>query len=257
MLELRVAKFPFCAATCIICLDNAEKTCDYPVKSKWGTSLANDPIDRIIASWPIGFFQQLHEEMDAAFAQALRTATERVAAPERRNALGHLRHFGAEAGFRNAGQAVGLNVHVPDTVPKGSLYSLIEAKGIFLLRSNIVSGLALLRPSKFRRTWASLNAWLRPEQIDLFETRVPPASPDRLCGLLITTASNKLNPGLPAWVGIGIPTPDLSAWIKTISISDIIARFHDAGTAAPVAEPVEIKDRAMPKLKRKDGNERG
>jgi hypothetical protein len=226
-------------------------------KEQMGGILPDDPIDRFITNWPVGFFQQVQEEMDAAFAQALRTTRERIAAPERRNALGQLRHFGAEAGFRSAGQSVGLNVHVPDTVPKGSMYSLIEGAGIFLLRANICSGLALPRPSKFRERWASLNAWLRPEQGDLFEPESSSPAPDRLCGLLITTASNKIDPGLPAWVGIGIPTPDLSAWIKTISIQEMIARYHDAATPTPVAEPVEIKDRAMPKLKRKDGKERG
>lgn len=240
----------------ILALDNAENRCHFPLNSKQGVTLPGDSINRFIDSWPIGFFQQLQEEMDAAFAQALRTTRERIAPPERRNALGQLRHFGAEAGFRIAGQAAGLNVHVPDTVPKGSLYSMVEGERIFLLRANICSGLQVPRPSKFRQRWASLNAWMRPEQINLFEPEAPPSATDKLCGLLITTASNKMDPGLPAWVGIGIPTADLSAWIQTISIPEIIARYHDAATPTQVSEPVEIKDRAMPKLKQKDGNKR-
>lgn len=214
-------------------------------------ALSDEIIDRFVRRWPIAFFQNVLEEMDAAFAQALRVTRERIAPPEQRNALGQFRHFAAEAGLRRAGQAAGLNVHVPDTVPRGGLYSLVEAEDIFLLRANISSGLQVPRPSRFRQSWASLNAWLRPEQIDLFEASGPRPTVDRLCGLLITTASNKMDPSLPAWVGIGIPTADLSAWITTVSITEIIARYHDAATPEPVAEPVEIKDRAIPRLKRK------
>lgn len=227
----------------------------YPENSKQGIALSHDPIARLVQAWPETFFRSLGEEIDAAFAQAHRLTAEKIAPPERRGALGQLRHFLAEDGFRSAGRAAGLNVHVPDTSPKGACYSVVERDGNFMIRSNVLSHCGQPRPTKFRRRWSTLNEWLSPWQIDLFDRNRPQPSPDNLCAMLVVTASKNGDPMLPAFAGVGIPSHDLSSWIKLSSIEDIIALYNAPAEQKDV--PVDIADRAVPKLKRKGPSEQG
>lgn len=208
-------------------------------------------------AWPATFFQSLSEEMDAAFARALRTTTDQIAPPERRSALGQLRHFCAEQGFRAAASAAGLNTHVPDTLPKGACYSVVEGEGIFMIRANVLAHCGLPRPTIFRKRWALLNGWLSPTQIDLFEPNLPPPSPDRLCAMLVVTASKDGDIDVPAFVGVGIPSADLSCWLALEPVARLVARYHDAAAPKPAEAAVEIKDRAMPKLKRRSDQNGG
>lgn len=214
----------------------------------------DETIRKMLATWPERFFRSVQEEVDAAFAMAYRLAVDKIEAPERKHALGQLRHFRTEAGFRAAAESASMNVHVPDTMPKGGTYSVVERGNIFLLRSNVQTCRQPPRPSVFRRRWASINAYLSAFQPDLFEEVRQPTTDERLCAFLVVTSNRAGNQEVPAWVGIGIPNYDLSAWHSLTSLTEIIAAYNDVDNSHVNEVEVKIADRAKPELKkRKNG----
>jgi hypothetical protein len=215
-----------------------------------------ESINRIVANCPATFFQRVLEYADSGFGEALTLAGRYIDEPEKANMLGQLRHARCEAGFRKAAEESGLAVHAPHTSPAGSRYSLVVANDIYLIRSNIQKHCGTPRPTAFRKSWAVLNQWLEPLQFDMLEVKTPPPA-DRLCGMIVTTAHPRLgNPSVPTFVGLGIPWSDLSGWALLMPITDVLAHYHDKDTAdrTPQAAPVEIKDRAVPQLKKKQND---
>jgi len=213
----------------------------------------SDPIPRILASYPAGFFRQVLEAADAGFAEAWTLALRHAEEPEQANILGQLRHSCCEAGFRRAARDHELAVFAPHTEPAGGRYSLIEGGGVYLVRSNIQRHCGPPRPTAFRQQWAEVNAWLDPLQLDLLREAIRPSS-ERLCGMLVITSHPRRGePSIPAYVGLGIPNAELTDWIRLIAISDLLALYHDAdaATRTPREAPVEIKDAAMPRLKKR------
>lgn len=217
----------------------------------------SDPIARILAHCPAAFFQSLAEQMDVAFANALRVTREHYAEPERANMLGQARHACCEAGFRAAAQDAGLAAIAPHTEPAGGRYSLVSHEGVHLIRGNVQAHCGPPRPTRFRCVWAALNAWLDPLQLDLLRA-VPAPSSDRLCGMIVVTAHRRAgDPSVPAFVGVGIPRCDLSEWIVLEPIEKLLGRYHDLETKlhTPPEAPVEVKDRAVPRLKKIPGGD--
>lgn len=216
-----------------------------------------DPVERILTRIPAQFFRNLQEQMDAAFAKALRLTNEHYAEPERTAMLGQSRHACCEEGFRRAAQDAGLEAKAPHTQPAGGRYSLVEQGGVCLIRSNVQHHCGTPRPSHFRRVLAELNAWLEPLQLDLLR-EVPKSPSDKLCGVLVVTAQRGLrDASLPAFVGVGIPNRELSDWLLLLPLEKILAHYldRDTRTHKPVEPIVELKDRAVPRLKAKsDGN---
>lgn len=214
-----------------------------------------DPIDRVLAAFPASFFRAAMEQTDAAFMKAARLTDQNIAEPERANTLGQLRHACAEEGFRAAAQDAGLAPTAPHTEPAGGRFSLVRSQGVYLIRSNIQPHCGTPRPTRFRKAWAALNAWLDPLQLDLLvEVENPPA--DRLCAILVVTASGKRgDPSLPAFVGLGIPSADLSCWKFLQPLTAVLGMYRDLQTQehTPTEAPLEIKDRAIPKLKKRNG----
>jgi hypothetical protein len=215
-----------------------------------------NPIDRVVAAIPASFFQAAMEQTDAAFMKAARLTDQNIAEPERANTLGQLRHACAEEGFRAAAQEAGLAPMVPHTEPAGGRFSLVDSQGVYLIRSNIQTHCGTPRPTRFRKLWAAVNVWLDPLQLDfLIEVENPPT--DRLCAMLVVTASGKRDdPSLPAFVGLGIPSADLSCWKFLEPLTTVLGMYHDLETRerTPREAPLEIKDRAVPKLKKRGGN---
>lgn len=211
------------------------------------------PIARILNSYPASFFRQSLEYADAGFGEAWALASRHVEEPERANMLGQLRHARCEAGFRKAARDNGLAVLAPHTNPAGGRYSLVEAGGIYLIRSNIQRHCGPPRATAFRQQWAEVNSWLSPLQPDLLrEIRSP--STDRMCGMLVITAHPRRGePTVPAFVGLGIPNADLTDWVRLIALTDLLALYHDADSAArkPSEAPVGVKDEAIPRLKKR------
>lgn len=212
-----------------------------------------NPIDRILATYPAPFFRQTLENADAGFAEAWTLASRYADEPEQPNMLGQHRHARCEAGFRQAARENGLSVLAPHTKPAGGRYSLVEAGGIYLIRSNIQRHCGPPRPTAFRRQWAEMNAWLNPVQLDMLrETGTLPAN--RMCGMLVITANTRWgDQTIPAYVGLGIPNADLSNWVHLIAVTDLLALYHDADAATrkPTEATLEVKDVAMPRLKKR------
>ncbi len=213
----------------------------------------SDPIARILRCYPAGFFRQFLENADAGFGEALTLASRHTEEPERANMLGQLRHARCEAGFRQAARDNKLSVLAPHTIPAGGRYSLVEGGGVYLTRANIQRHCGPPRPTEFRKQWAAVNAWLEPTQYDML--RPPPPQPsDRLCGMLVITAHPRWGaPDIPAFVGLGIPNANLSDWVSLIAVTDLLALYHDADAARrkPLEAPLEIKDRAVPRIKKR------
>lgn len=213
----------------------------------------SDPIARILGSYPASFFRQISEYADAGFGEAWTLASRHSEEPERSNMLGQLRHARCEAGFRQAARDNSLSVFAPHTKPAGGRYSLIEGGGVYLIRSNIQRHCGPPRATAFRKQWAEVNSWLSPLQLDLLQPATAPSS-DQLCGMLVITAHPRRGEQtVPAYVGLGIPNADLSDWVRLVAITDLLALYHDADTAArsPVEAPVELKDAAIPRLKKR------
>ena len=216
-----------------------------------------DPIARILANYPAAFFQSLVEQMDAAFAKALRVTRQHYADPEQANMLGQARHACCEEGFRIAAQDAGLMAVAPHTEPGGGRYSLVSHQSVHLIRCNVQAHCGPPRPTRFRSAWAVLNEWLDPLQLD-FLRAVPVSSLERLCGMIVVTAHKRIgDPSIPAFVGLGIPRSDLSEWVVLEPIQKLLGRYHDLETKihTPAEAPLEVKDRAVPRLKKTPGND--
>ncbi len=214
-----------------------------------------DPIARILTDFPAAFFQNLAEQTDASFAKALRITREHYEEPEQASLLGQARHACCEEGFRAAAQDAGLTPLARRTEPAGGRYSLVSHNGVHLIRGNIQAHCGPPRPTRFRSAWAALNTWLDPIQLDLL--RATPAPPsDQLCGVIVVTARRGIgDPSIPAFVGLGIPRCDLSEWVVLEPIQTLLGRYHDLETKThtPPEAPVEVKDRAVPRLKKTPG----
>ena len=211
-----------------------------------------DPIARILMNYPPAFFQSLAEQMDAAFAKALRVTRQHYAEPEWANMLGQVRHACCEEGFRTAAEDAGMTAIAPHTKPAGGRYSLVSHEGVHLIWGNVQVHCGPPRPTRFRSAWAALNAWLDPIQLDLLRT-VPMPSSERLCGMIVVTAHRQNgDASIPAFVGLGIPRSDLAEWVVLEPIQKLLARYHDVETKTrtPPEASVEVKDRAVPRLKK-------
>lgn len=215
-----------------------------------------DPIARILDKYPSAFFQSLVEQMDAAFAKALRVTRQQFDEPEQPAMLGQTRHACCEEGFRTAAQDAGLIASASQTQPAGGRYSLVSHENVHLIRGNVQTHCGPPRPTQFRSSWASLNSWLDPLQLDLLRPILAP-SPDHLCGMVVVTANKRDgDASIPAFVGIGVPRSDLSEWVILEPIQKLLGRYHDLETKrhTPREAPVEVKDRAMPRLKKRPSN---
>lgn len=215
--------------------------------------LMSDPIARILGAYPAGFFRQVLEAADAGFAEAWTLASRHAEEPEHANMLGQLRHSRCEASFRRAARDHSLAVFAPHTKPAGGRYSLVEGGGVYLIRSNIQRHCGPPRPTAFRQQWAEMNAWLNPLQLDLLRETAPPPS-NHMCGMLVITSHPRRgDQTVPSYVGLGIPNSALTDWVHLVAVTDLLALYHDADAAAraPREAPVEVKDVAVPRLKKR------
>jgi len=211
----------------------------------------SDCINRLVATYPRDFVLDLQGAADAAFAAAHHLSNQFAEEPERSNMLGQLRHARLEAGLRSTAARYDCQVRSPHTNPKGGRYSVVTSGGITLIRGNVQTHRGPPRPTKFRKQVAETNRWLSPLQPDFYMS-IPEPSRDRLCAVLVVAAQKGGDPSIPGWVGIGFPHHDLGSWVEIKSLNQIVSLYHDAAALVPRDLPVEIKDRAHPKLK-KDG----
>ncbi len=212
----------------------------------------DNPIDSILNTYPPDFFRSLEEWTNAAFMKAHHLTCEHYAEPEQVNMLGQARHACCEEEFRAAALDAGLAARVLHTRPPGGRYSLVSCGGIHLIRCNVQAHCGTPRPTRFRNAWAALNAWLDPIQLDLLRA-VPRPPSGQLCGMIVVTAHKRYgDPSVPAFIGLGVPRSDLSNWVVLEPIQRMLGLYHDLETTrhTPPEAPVEVKDRAVPRLRR-------
>tara|TARA_R110002096_G_scaffold52556_12_gene137315 strand:+ start:5046 stop:5633 length:588 start_codon:yes stop_codon:yes gene_type:complete len=174
--------------------------------------------------------------------------------PERQSMLGQNRHAYSESAFRDAAVSSGLSCTSPHTKPAGGRYSLVSSDNIYFIRSNIQAHCGIPKPTAFRKSWASLNRWLDPVQLDIFSEKEIPDN-TRLCALIVSTYNRKNeDQTVPAFLGLGIPDHDFSRWKLLKPLEDVFALYHDLDvTSKEVYEKQpEIIDKAIPRLKKRD-----
>ncbi len=206
-----------------------------------------EPIDRIVDAFPVDLFQLIAQRTPVGFAAADRLAEEGSAEPERAMMRGHARHAQCEELFRASAKDVGLDPMVVHTKSKGAKYSIVSHDGVHLLRAHLRWWRARPRPARFREEWAAVNKWMDSVQRDLWRADPPIQHSDQMCAMLITTA-HRLNPRVPAWIGIGVPRADLSAWIVQQSLDDLIGCYGQR-PHGPSDAPVTPPDQARPILR--------
>lgn len=209
------------------------------------------PFDRLYRAVPDAFFQYLSEYTDAAFATAWLTATKTVAAPEVPATAAQLRHALCEDAFRRAANEAGMDGSWRNTSPRGGRYSMSRTEGVVMVRCNVQRHMGTPRPTAFRKAYAAVNEWLDPPHPSFLDEAVP-APDDLMCAMIISTVEQRLDPSVPAYLGLGVPSPDMRRWLFRASLVDLLAMYRDR--AAPkIGEPVvEVKDVAVPKLKRRE-----
>lgn len=203
----------------------------------------------IVSNFPRGFWVDLEEGQTVSFAEAENIATKYSEPSEVIHFSAQTRHVRCEKAFRQSGINAGLEAVSIPTTPKGGSFSVIVSGGLCLLRTNIQTHCGTPRASRFRLEWAKLNEWLYPQQGDLFEQRPQPPA-NKLCAMLIVTRNRRGDdPTVPAFVGIGIPSDDLSSWIGgPWPLAQVLAAYSETHNA-PTPTPPKLKDKAVPRLK--------
>lgn len=208
----------------------------------------------IIKEWmvpnvPREFWKRLEEGQTDAFAEAYQIASKYAAPPEFSYFLGQARHTRSEKAFRQIGEEAGMDATALGTIPPGGSFSVIEKDGLHILRGNIQPHCGIPRATKFRREMAAYNEWLNPQQLDLFLEKPKPPS-DKLCAMLIVTRPPRGgDPTVPSYIGVGVPSDDLSMWMGgPWKIGHIIAAYS-VEQHPPTPIPPELKDKAIPRLK--------
>ncbi|KIX11900.1 hypothetical protein [Dethiosulfatarculus sandiegensis] len=186
--------------------------------------------DWVVPNIPKDFWRFFEEQQTEAFHNAHRTTVNSYEESEYLQLVGHVRHAMSEMAFRNAASQANLLVESLSTNPVGGKYSLAIRGDFQLLRTNIQTHCGPPRPSKFRREYAAYNLWLQPQQLGLWHS--PPVFlKDKLCGMILVTRRKKGgDPTVPAYIGLGIPSPDLKSWLGgPYPIQKIIASYSDSG----------------------------
>lgn len=188
---------------------------------------------RITSGLPRELFTGVREELDGAYFEADRRANEanRYESAERREVLGRERHWCSESALRRAGAAAGVPSAAHDTIPTGGRYSLLISPSFVIGRAKLDRYRGSVKPVKYRRQLAMMNAAVSQLQDDLFLARLQVCD-DRLFGLFLSGAHPK-QPEVPAFVNFAIPNRDLSGWVFNEPVEKVIAAF------AEVERPLE------------------
>lgn len=193
----------------------------------------NPILTRIKAELPRDLFTVAREEWDGAFFEANRRAGEanRYDSPERREVLGRERHWCSERALRRAGEAAAIAVATRDTNPIGGRYALLVSSGFVIGRAKVDRYRGNVKPVKYRKQLAMMNAAVSQLQDDLFLKRLQ-VRDDRLFGLFLSGAHPK-QPESPAFLNFAVPNYELSGWLFNEPVENVIAAY------AEVERPVE------------------
>lgn len=188
---------------------------------------------RIQAELPRNLFTVAREEWDGAFFEAAKRAgeTNRYDSPERREVLGRERHWCSERALRRAGDAAAIPAATRETVPTGGRYALLISPSFVIGRAKVDRYRGNVKPVKYRRQLAMMNAAVSQIQDDLFLARLQ-VRDDRLFGLFLSGAHPK-QPDAPAFLNFAIPNHDLTGWVFNEPVENVIAAYTE------VERPVE------------------
>ena len=183
---------------------------------------------RIKAELPRNLFTVAREEWDGAYFEAARRAAEtnRYDSPERREVIGRERHWCSERALRRVGEATTITVATRDTIPTGGRYALLISPGFVIGRAKLDRYRGNVKPVKYRKQLAMMNAAVSQLQDDLFLARMQ-VRDDRLFGLFLSGAHLK-QPEIPAFLNFAIPNHDLSGWVFNEPVENVIAAYAEA-----------------------------
>ncbi|MDR3451153.1 MAG: hypothetical protein P4M15_15645 [Alphaproteobacteria bacterium] len=188
---------------------------------------------RITTELPRILFTGAREEWDGAFFEASRRTDEasRYDTPEKKEVLGRERHWCCERALRRAGEAAEFIFATPDTNPVGGRYALLISPRFIIGRAKLDRYRGNVKPVKYRKQLAAMNAAVSQLQNDLFQARVQ-VDDDRLFGLFLS-AAHPNHPEVPAFLNFAIPNSDLTGWIFNQPVENVIAAY------AKVERPTE------------------
>ena len=190
-------------------------------------------LTRITAELPRGLFTVAREEWDGAFFEASRRANEasRYDTPERREVLGRERHWCCERALRRAGETAQFVIATPETTPIGGRYTLLIHPRFVIGRAKLNQWRGNVKPVKYRKQLAAMNAAVSQIQDDFFSAPVQ-VDDDRLFGLFLSAAHPK-QPELPAFLNFAIPNSSLTGWVFNEPVENVLAAY------AKVERPAE------------------
>ena len=178
-------------------------------------------------------FTGAREEWDGAFFEASRRANEtsRYETPERREVLGRERHWCCERALRRTGAAAELIIATPETNPIGGRYTLLINPRFVIGRAKLDQWRGNVKPVKYRKQLAAMNAAVSHIQNDLFSAPIR-VDDDRLFGLFLSAAHPK-QPEVPAFLNFAIPNSSLTGWVFNEPVENVLAAY------AKVERPAE------------------
>lgn len=182
-------------------------------------------LTRITAELPRILFTGAREEWDGAFFEASRRANEasRYDTPEKKEVLGRERHWCCERALRRAGEAAAFTFATPDTNPIGGRYALLISSRFIIGRAKLDRWRGNVKPIKYRRQLAAMNAAVSQLQDDLFHARVQ-IDDDQLFGLFLSAAHPR-QPEVPAFLNFAIPNSSLTGWVFNEPVENVIAAY--------------------------------
>lgn len=210
-----------------------------------------DPVKYLLSMTHTWCIRELKEQIRSAIHDSSHYASIQYPGPAEPHARGQLRHYSLAKALNETAEVCRLPYTANQTSPSGGCYALVEIGRISLGLGNVQNQYNRMpRKTTFRKNLAAKNAWLCPVQLDLFREIKDPPQGDIFAMIIVSV--DRFKPTIVKWAGIGIPTPDLSGWIALRSLDELIR----LGTSSKFNEPrpieplIEIKDEAMPKLKR-------
>jgi hypothetical protein len=185
----------------------------------------NPIFTRITAELPRNLFTAAREEWDGAYFEASRRANEasRYDTPERKEVLGRERHWCSERALRRTGEATAFSCATPDTNPVGGRYTLLISPRFIIGRAKLDRWRGNVKPVKYRKQLAAMNAAVSQLQDDLFQMRMQ-VDDDRLFGLFLSAAHPR-QPEVPAFLNFAIPNSGLTGWVFNEPVENVIAAY--------------------------------
>jgi hypothetical protein len=194
------------------------------------------------------FFLALEEELSAAAADA-HSIIPQAANPSAKNARGSLRRHLMHEATERAAKRTGIEVGTGWTTPRTWSYPLIRI-GAFTFTLGVAysrysGGNRTLRTkSKYVHRLCERNSALDPQYTLLpDDKKIPEFIPPGAYGGLFVVENSDARPDIPSFLGVWVPSKDLSKAYHVQSLKHIIAELREiiASSKRPVRKAIERK----------------